>query len=145
MNSTFFAKRENNKKWFVVDANDKNLGRLASRIATILKGKHKPTYTPSIDTGDFVIVVNADKVTFTGKKKTDKIYYHHTMYPGGLRAVSLGSVLKEKPEEVIKKAVWGMLPKGRLGRDMMKKLKVYAGNTHSHHAQKPEDLILSQK
>mgnify|MGYP001589178148 CR=1 FL=1 len=142
MNSTFFAKRENDKKWFVVDANDKNLGRLASRIATILRGKHKPTYTPFIDTGDFVIVVNAAKVAYTGKKNTDKIYYHHTMYPAGLRAISLGKVLEEKPEEVIKKAVWGMLPKGRLGRDMMKKLKVYAGDKHFHQAQKPEDLIL---
>lgn len=142
MNRTFFEKSENKKKWFVVDADRKNLGRIASRIAAILKGKHKPTYTPFIDTGDFVIVINADKISYTGKKKTDKIYYHHTMYPAGLRAVSLGKIMEEKPEEAIKKAVWGMLPKGRLGRDMFRKLKVYAGDKHSHQAQKPEYLEL---
>lgn len=139
---TPFAKKENKKKWFVVDARDKILGRLASRIATILRGKHKPIYTPFIDTGDFVVVVNADKVAWTGKKDTDKIYYHHTMYPAGLRAVSLGKLLEEKPEEVIKKAVWGMLPKGSLGRDMLKKLKVYAGENHPHDAQRPEKLAV---
>lgn len=139
---TSFAKKENEKKWFVVDARDKILGRLASRIATILRGKHKPIYTPFIDTGDFVVVVNADKVAWTGKKDTDKIYYHHTMYPAGLRAVSLGKLLEEKPEEVIRKAVWGMLPKGSLGRDMLKKLKVYAGENHPHDAQRPEKLAV---
>ncbi|MBI5892094.1 MAG: 50S ribosomal protein L13 [Deltaproteobacteria bacterium] len=139
---TPFAKKENEKKWFVVDARDKILGRLASRVATILRGKHKPIYTPFIDTGDFVVVVNADKVAWTGKKDTDKIYYHHTMYPAGLRAVSFGKLLEEKPEEVIKKAVWGMLPKGSLGRDMLKKLKVYAGENHPHDAQRPEKLAV---
>ncbi|HBO84104.1 MAG: 50S ribosomal protein L13 [Deltaproteobacteria bacterium GWC2_42_11] len=139
---TTFAKKENEKKWLVVDASGKVLGRLASKVATVLRGKHKPSYTPFIDMGDFVIVVNAKKVAFTGKKDTDKIYYHHTMYPGGLRATSLGKLLAEQPEKVIMKAVRGMLPKGRLGRDMLKKLKVYAGTNHPHEAQKPETLSI---
>lgn len=125
------------KKWFVVDATDKTLGRLASRIATVLRGKHTPLYTPSLDMGDFVIVVNAEKVAVTGKKMTDKMYYHHSMYPGGFKTVPLEKLMAERPDEVIRKAVWGMLPKGPLGRDMIKKLKVYKGNAHPHQAQAP--------
>ncbi|MBI5286950.1 MAG: 50S ribosomal protein L13 [Deltaproteobacteria bacterium] len=138
---TVFAKEEEiEKRWYLVDARDKILGRLASQIATILRGKHKPTFTPSVDTGDFVVVINADKIAVTGKKLTDKIYYHHTMYPGGLMATPLAKLLSEKPEEVIRKAVWGMLPKGSLGRRLIKKLKVYKGGEHPHKAQRPETL-----
>ncbi|MFQ5735490.1 MAG: 50S ribosomal protein L13 [Thermodesulfobacteriota bacterium] len=125
------------KKWYLVDATDKTLGRLATRIATVLRGKHTPSYTPSLDMGDFVIVVNAEKIAVTGKKLTDKKYYHHSLYPGGLKTVTLERLLAEKPEEVIKKAVWGMLPHGPLGRDMFKKLKVYSGGNHPHQAQMP--------
>jgi len=128
------------KKWYLVDARDKTLGRLAARIAVVLRGKHKPTFTPSLDTGDFVIVVNAEKIAYTGNKFTDKVYYHHSMYPNGLKAKPLGKLLEERPEEVLKKAVWGMLPKGRLGRDMFKKLKVYTGDAHPHKAQMPVAL-----
>jgi len=130
----------NTKKWYLVDAEGKILGRLAARIAHVLRGKHNPSYTPSLDTGDFVVVVNAEKVAYTGKKETDKIYYHHTGYIGHLKAKPLGELLKEKPEEALKQAVWGMLPKGRLGRDMLSKLKVYTGGAHPHKAQKPEAL-----
>lgn len=140
---TFIPKTDvHSKKWFLVDANGKTLGRMASSIAAILRGKHKPIFTPHIDTGDFVVVVNAEKVGFTGNKSTDKIYYHHTMYPNGLKAKSLGKVLADKPEDALKKAVWGMLPKGRLGRDMYKKLKVYSGTAHPHQAQGPEPITL---
>lgn len=135
---TFVPKVDMNaKKWHLVNAEDKTLGRLAAKIATILRGKHKPDYTPSIDTGEFVIVINAEKVRYTGNKYTDKIYYHHSMYPNGLKSEPLSKFLAEKPEEVLKKAVWGMLPKGRLGRDMFKKLKVYTGSEHPHKAQSP--------
>lgn len=135
----------NSKQWFLVDAKGQTLGRLAARIATVLRGKHKPTYTPHLDTGDFVVVVNAEKVAVTGNNKvTDKIYYHHTLYPGGLKEVPLGKLLSNKPEEVIKKAVWGMLPKGRLGRDMFKKLKVYAGENHPHQAQAPVGMAANK-
>jgi large subunit ribosomal protein L13 len=128
------------KKWYVVDAEGKTLGRLASTVAVVLRGKHKPTYTPSLDTGDFVIVINAEKISVTGKKLLDKTYYSHSNYPGGLKAVSLGKLLSKKPEEAVRKAVWGMLPKGSLGRAMLKKLKVYAGENHPHRAQSPEAL-----
>jgi len=128
------------KKWYLVDATDKTLGRLAVRIATVLRGKHKPSYTPSVDTGDFVIVVNAEKIGFTGKKLTDKVYYRHSGHPNGLKSVTLERLLAEKPEEVIKKAVQGMLPKGPLGRRMFSKLKVYAGGAHPHRAQSPTPL-----
>lgn len=139
--NTYMPKKDvNGKKWYLVDARDKTLGRLATRIAAVLRGKHKPTFTPSIDTGDFVIVVNAEKISYTGKKLTDKVYYHHSMYPNGLKAKPLGKLLEERPEEVLKKAVWGMLPKGRLGRDMFKKLKVYTGEAHPHRAQTPVAL-----
>ncbi len=138
---TFMPKIDvNEKKWYLVDATDKTLGRLATRIAAVLRGKHKPTFTPSLDAGDFVVVVNAEKISYTGKKLTDKIYYHHSMYPNGLKAKPLGKLLDERPEEVLKKAVWGMLPKGRLGRDMFKKLKVYTGGAHPHKAQGPSTI-----
>ncbi|MFQ5330389.1 MAG: 50S ribosomal protein L13 [Thermodesulfobacteriota bacterium] len=130
-----------NKQWYVVDAEDKILGRLATRIAMVLRGKHKPTYTPFMDTGDFVVVVNAEKIKVTGNKMEDKVYYHHTQHPGGLKQIVLKDLLEKKPEDVIKKAVWGMLPKGVLGRQMFSKLKVYAGETHPHKAQQPEPLI----
>lgn len=138
---TFIPKVDaNEKSWYIVDAQGKTLGRLASKIAAVLRGKHKPSFTPHIDTGDFVIVINAEKVHFTGKKLTDKIYYHHTMYPEGLREEPLRKFLEEKPERIIEKAVWGMLPKDRLGRDLFKKLKVYTGSKHPHEAQKPAAL-----
>ncbi len=138
---TFLPKVDvNSKKWYVIDAEGKTLGRLATKIATILRGKHRPTYTPSLDTGDFVVVVNAEKVHFTGKKLTDKIYYHHSQYPNGLKSIPLEKIMTECPEEALKKAVYGMLPKGPLGRDMFKKLKVYAGTEHPHRAQMPVAL-----
>ncbi|HCY19350.1 MAG: 50S ribosomal protein L13 [Deltaproteobacteria bacterium GWC2_42_51] len=139
---TTFENQHDKAKWFVVDAKDKILGRLATRIATLLRGKHKPTYTPFMDSGDFVVVVNAEKIAVTGKKLTDKIYYHHSMYPNGLKAEALGKRLQRKPEDVIMHAVWGMLPKGSLGRDMLKKLKVYKGENHPHEAQRPEKLAI---
>jgi large subunit ribosomal protein L13 len=128
------------REWFVVDAAGKNLGRLATQIATILRGKHKPTFTPSLDVGDFVIVVNADKIAVTGNKLQEKMYYRHSLYPGGLKEQNLATVLARHPERVIEHAVRGMLPKNRLGRAMIKKLKVYAGNSHPHAAQKPRPL-----
>lgn len=139
--NTFQPKADvDSKKWFVVDAKGKTLGRLATRIATVLRGKHKPTFSPSIDMGDFVIVVNADKISYTGNKYTDKIYYHHSMYPNGLKSIPMRKIFDEKPEEVIRKAVWGMLPKGPLGRDMVKKLKIYTSAEHPHAAQMPVAL-----
>lgn len=128
------------RAWYVVDAQGVNLGRLATRIATILRGKHKPAYTPSMDLGDFVIVVNADKVQVTGNKLHDKFYYRHSLHPGGLTAVSLADMLKIHPERVVEHAVRGMLPKNRLGRAQYLKLKVYAGPQHPHEAQKPQPL-----
>ncbi len=130
------------KRWYLVNAEGKTLGRLASRIASILRGKHKPVYTPGMDTGDFVVVINAEKIRVTGKKLSDKVYYSHSGYPGGLKAITLGKLLAEKPEEAIRKAVWGMLPKGRLGRRMFKKLKVYSGPVHPHGAQRPQEIEL---
>ena len=128
------------REWFVVDAAGKNLGRLATEIATILRGKHKPTFSPHLDTGDFVIVVNADKVVVTGNKLTQKMYYRHSLYPGGLKETRLDEMLTKHPERVLEHAVRGMLPKNRLGRVMFKKLKVYAQPTHPHQAQKPQPL-----
>ncbi len=143
MKTTKFAKQtEVERKWYVVDATDKVLGRLASRIATYLRGKHKPQFTPNIDTGDFIIVVNAEKVRLTGKKLDQKVYYHHTGYTGGLKAETVRHRLQRRPEQVIIDAVWGMLPKNRLGRRLIKKLKVYRGPEHPHTAQKPEPLEL---
>lgn len=129
-----------NRKWYVVDASGKTLGRMASEIAKILRGKNKPIFTPHMDTGDYVIVVNADKVAVTGKKLEQKIYYHHSGYVGGMKKTKLKEKLAKKPEQVIELAVKGMLPKGPLGRQMYKKLFVYAGPEHNHAAQKPEAL-----
>ena len=131
-------KDEVKRKWYLIDAEGKILGRLASKIAEILMGKNKPTYTPNVDTGDFVIVINAEKVKVTGKKLLDKVYYKHSGYLGGLKKETLFSLLNRKPEFVIKHAVKGMLPKNKLARRMIKKLKVYRGPQHPHQAQKPE-------
>ena len=128
------------KKWYVVDAEGKNLGRLSSEIAKILRGKNKPEYTPNVDTGDYVIVVNAEKIKVTGKKLNQKIYYSHSDYVGGMKETTLKEMLAKKPEKVIELAVKGMLPKGPLGRSMIKKLFVYAGPEHRHQAQKPVAL-----
>ena len=128
------------RKWYVVDAEGKTLGRLASEIARVLRGKHKPIFTPHMDTGDYIIVINAAKVKVTGKKLNQKIYYHHSGYVGGMKETTLKKMLADKPERVIELAVKGMLPKGPLGRQMYKKLFVYAGPEHKHEAQKPEVL-----
>lgn len=138
---TFSAKEEGLQRgWVLVDAQDKVLGRLATEIARILRGKHKPIFTLHVDTGDHVIVVNAEKVRLTGKKLTDKIYYRYSGYPGGLKSINAQKLLQQKPEKVIELAVKGMLPKNKLGRETFKKLKVYAGPDHPHAAQKPEPL-----
>jgi large subunit ribosomal protein L13 len=138
---TYQTKREElDHKWYVVNAEGKVLGRLSTELAKILKGKNKPTYTPFLDTGDFVIVVNAGKVALTGKKLKDKIYYHHTGYPGGIKQMNAEKLLAKKPTEMIRMAVKGMLPKNSLGRQMLRKLKVYAGPNHPHEAQKPIPL-----
>ena len=140
---TFSAKPDQiERKWFVVDAQGQTLGRLATQVATVLRGKHKPIYTPHVDCGDYVIVVNADKIHVTGQKLDDKIYYRHSNYPGGLKQVTLRRQLQTHPERVIEAAVRGMLPKNRLGRKMFKKLKVYAGPDHPHQAQQPESFDL---
>ena len=133
------------RKWYVVDAADQTLGRLTSEIAKVLRGKNKPTYTPHIDTGDYVIVINADKIKVTGKKMDQKIYYHHSDYVGGMKETTLKEMLAKKPENVITLAVKGMLPKGPLGRSMAKKLHVYAGPEHNHAAQKPEVLEIAKR
>lgn len=130
------------RKWFVVDAEGQTLGRLASRIAPILRGKHKPTYTPHLDCGDFVVVINAEKVRVTGRKLDQKFYYRHSGYPGGLKSTSLRDQLDRYPERVLQSAIKGMLPKNRLGRQMIRKLKVYAGASHPHSAQQPKPLDL---
>lgn len=142
MKTQFAKKGEVERKWYVVDAKDAILGRLATKIATYLLGKNKSTFTPNVDTGDFVIVVNAEKVRLTGKKLDNKIYYRHSGYPGGLKAETAKERLSKRPEQVIIDAVWGMLPKGRLGRAMLKKLKVYKGPEHPHKAQKPDILSI---
>jgi large subunit ribosomal protein L13 len=137
-----FSSKDIDKTWWVVDANGKTLGRLATQIALHLRGKHKPEYTPHADVGDFVVVVNADKVAVTGKKETDKIYWRHTGFPGGIKGKPLGKMREERPEKIIETAVKGMLPKNPLGRAMYKKLKVYKGDTHPHAAQQPQTLEL---
>jgi large subunit ribosomal protein L13 len=138
---TFSAKPETAEHgWFVVDAEGKVLGRLATEIARRLRGKHKAVYTPHVDTGDYIVVVNAEKVRVTGNKETDKMYHRHSGYPGGLKSVSLDKVRAEHPERIIESAVRGMLPKGPLGRDMYRKLRVYAGTEHKHEAQAPQVL-----
>lgn len=138
---TYWTKEEDvERKWFVVDAEDETLGRLASRIATILRGKHKPIYNPAVDTGDYVIVVNAEKIHTTGQRLDQKKYYKHSGYPGGMKTKTLREMLEKHPDRVIQKAVRGMLPKNVLGRKMIRKLKVYAGPDHPHQAQQPEPL-----
>lgn len=141
--STITAKKADlEKSWFVVDLENQVLGRAATEIARILRGKHKAIYTPSVDTGDFVIVLNAEKVKLTGDKLNKKIYYSHSTHPGGLKEISAGKLLEKKPEELIRKAVKGMLPKNNLGRLMFRKLKVYTGAEHPHQAQQPRELKL---
>ena len=130
-------------KWYIVDAENQVLGRLASEVAKILRGKHKPLYTPHVDTGDYVIIINADKVVLTGNKWSQKIYHWHTGYPGGLRQTTAEKLRQRRPERIVEYAVRGMLPKTKLGRAMLRKLKVYAANTHPHRAQQPEPLVFS--
>jgi large subunit ribosomal protein L13 len=138
---TFVATPENRtREWFVVDAEGKTLGRLATQLADVLRGKRKPEYTPHCDTGDFVVVVNAEKITVTGNKREAKRYWRHSGYPGGIRYRTLGDMLERRPEEVIRKAVKGMLPRNRLARQQLRKLKIYAGPDHPHAAQKPQTL-----
>ncbi|MCW8109438.1 50S ribosomal protein L13 [Alteromonas ponticola] len=138
---TFVAKPETvQRDWYVVDATNKTLGRLAVEIARRLRGKHKPEYTPHVDTGDYIVVINAEKVAVTGNKSKDKMYYAHTGYPGGLKETTFEKLIAHKPEMVIEKAVKGMLPKGPLGRAMFRKMKVYAGAEHKHAAQQPQVL-----
>lgn len=124
-------------EWYIIDAEGKTLGRLSTEVASILRGKRKPIYTPHVDTGDYVIIINAEKIEVTGKKRTDKMYDHHTGYPGGLKSISFEKLQAKKPEEIIRHAVKGMMPKGKLGRAMFKKLKIYAGTAHKHEAQSP--------
>jgi len=139
--STFMQKKETvERKWYVIDAEGKNLGRVATKAAHILRGKHKVTFTPHVDCGDYVIIVNASKVNLTGNKLNDKMYYNHSGFPGGLRERNAKVMIEKYPEEMIERAVKGMLPHGRLGRQMGKKLFVYAGNEHNHAAQKPEAM-----
>jgi large subunit ribosomal protein L13 len=132
--------QDRERDWYVVDAEGKTLGRLATQIASVLRGKRKPTYTPHVDVGDFVVVVNAEKIAVTGNKREDKLYWRHSGYIGSIRSQSLGDLLSRRPEEVIRRAVKGMLPRNRLGRQQLRKLKVYAGPDHPHQAQKPEQL-----
>ena len=145
MYKTYYPKAsEIDRKWFVVDANGENLGRLATRIAAVLLGKHKPTFTPGVEMGDYVVVVNAERVTVTGTKTTSKmdskIYHRHSGYPGGLKSISLRDQLRKYPDRVVRSAVWGMLPHNRMGRSLLKRLKIYAGPDHPHGMQKPESL-----
>ncbi len=138
----FIKTSDADRKWFLVDAQDQVLGRLATKVARIIRGKNKAIFTPNTDTGDFVVVINADKVKFTGKRSTLKTYSHHSGFPGGLKTKSLPEIMKNKPEFVVQNAVQGMLPKTRLGKQLIKKLKVYSGNVHPHVAQKPETVNL---
>ena len=139
--TTYMAKKEyQDHQWIIIDATDKVLGRLASTVAKRLRGKHKPEFTPHADTGDFIVIINADKVRVTGNKETNKIYYRHSEYPGGLKQESLDKLRARKPEKIIEEAVKGMLPKGPLGRRLFTKMKVYAGNEHPHAAQQPKAI-----
>ncbi|MEW6585568.1 MAG: 50S ribosomal protein L13 [Nitrospirota bacterium] len=140
MRTVFAKKNEAEHKWYVIDAGDAVLGRLAVKVANCLRGKNKPVFTPNVDTGDFVIVINAAKVRLTGRKLDNKVYYRHSGYPGGIKSETARERLNRDPEGVVTDAVWGMLPKGRLGRAMIKKLKVYRGAEHPHEAQKPRPL-----
>jgi large subunit ribosomal protein L13 len=138
---TFMAKKEGiQRNWYLVDAENKVLGRLASELAKIIRGKNKPTFTPHVDTGDYVIVINADKVTLTGNKWKDKLYYSHSGYPGGIKSITADDLKAKRPQDLIRFAVKGMLPKNRLGRKLFKKLKVYAGSEHPHQAQQPKPI-----
>ncbi|MCH7949247.1 MAG: 50S ribosomal protein L13 [Candidatus Dadabacteria bacterium] len=138
---TYMARSEDFvKKWYLIDGEGKTVGRLATRIATILRGKDKPQFTPHADIGDFVIVVNAEKLKFTGDKWNQKTYYRHTHYPGGIKSITAGDLLKTKPHEIIEKAVWGMLPKNKWQKKLIARLKVYAGSEHPHAPQQPETL-----
>ncbi len=138
MKSFMARPREAERKWLLIDAEGQTLGRLATEIARLLRGKDKPQYTPHVDTGDFVVVVNAEKVVVTGKKAEQKVYYRHSGYPGGLKTTSYEEMLERKPTEILRRAVKGMMPKTRLGRQQLKKLKIYAGPEHPHEAQRPE-------
>ena len=141
MNKTYTMKAsEIKKEWLIVDATDQTVGRLASQVAAILRGKHKPTFTPHMDCGDNVIIINAEKIKFTGDKLTDKIYYRHTNHPGGLKQETAKEILNKAPERILEKAIKGMLPKNKLGRKMYRNLYVYVGNNHPHEAQKPRTL-----
>lgn len=141
MEKTYYPKMsEISHQWWLVDANDQNLGRLAAKIARILLGKHRPDFTPGVDLGDYVVVVNAERITVTGNKLVEKKYYRHSMYPGGLKTVSLREQLENHPDRVIRAAVWGMLPHNKLGRRLIKKLKVYAGPDHPHAGQNPKPV-----
>ena len=139
---TFQAKREFVHAWFVADVEGQTLGRVATKIASVLRGKHRPTFTTHADAGDFVVVINADKVKLTGRKWSEKLYHDHSLYPGGLKTKTAAQMLERHPTELVKRAVWGMLPKGPLGRRIYKKLKVYAGTDHPHSAQQPTALAL---
>lgn len=142
---TYCARNETTEhKWYLVDASDKVLGRLATQIAKYLRGKHKPEYTPHVDTGDYIIVVNAAQVKVTGNKEQDKMYYRHSGYPGGIKEANLAKLREKDPTMIIEKAVKGMLPKNPLGRAMLRKLKIYAGNEHPHEAQQPETIVLDK-
>lgn len=142
--STTRAEALAGRKWWLVDATDLTVGRVASRIASILKGKHKPSYSPSMDTGDFVVVVNAGKAKFTGKKETDKVFFTHSMYPGGEKLTPMNKIRARHPEDILENAIRRMLPRNTLGRQMLTKLKIYAGDKHPHAAQKPEALPPAQ-
>jgi large subunit ribosomal protein L13 len=137
---TFIPKKDDiEQKWWLINAEGKILGRLATEVADLIRGKKKPQFTSHLDTGDFVVVVNAEKIRVSGRKLDQKVYYSHSQYPGGIKAETLKELLKRKPEEVVKKAVWGMIPKGKLGRSVYKKLKVYSGPNHPHEAQNPQE------
>lgn len=146
MTKTVCIRKEDiTRKWFLVDANEKILGRLASEVASILRGKHKPQFTPHLDLGDHVVVINAEKIKLTGNKLKDKVYYHHSGYPRGLKSRTAGELMRERPEEVISMAIKGMLPKNKLGKAMARKLKVYKGPEHPHQAQSPEMLEIEMR
>ena len=142
MKTVSIRKEDVKHGWYLVDATDKTLGRISTEIAIRLRGKHKPEYTPHVDTGDYIVVVNAEKVIVTGNKTTDRTYYHHTGFPGGIKSITFDKLLEKEPERIIKMAVKGMMPKNKLSRAMLSKLKVYAGNDHPHTAQQPQPLEL---
>ncbi len=144
MLKTFSAKKEDvERKWYVIDAEDQVLGRLATKAALILRGKHKPIFTPHVDTGDHIVIINAEKIRLTGRKWNQKAYHHHTSYPGGLKTIIADKLRDEHPDRIIKFAIWGMIPHNRLGRQIMTKLRIYAGSDHPHSAQKPEALEIN--